>query len=300
MPYFIKKHYQPLLAGALLLVGLLVFGVIQLVNSGTSQAERLKNLGDRYYNSHNVERAIQHYEWALEADAGFEEVYFLLFDIYTKQGNRDKVRDVSLRGVEHIRAEHERFTEIYKAATDYIVEFLHYLDPLENILRYIIDKPNGNIWRSDLDVITELTIPATERTFASLIDFTHLKDLQYLSIFVRSENLSNLAHMDKLTELHLNRNNRGAYGVNISALSELTGLEVLTLRNCGITDLSPLAELTNLTHLDLRNNLITDISPLTGLDNLDYLDLTGNPITDFSPLDNMRIMEVYYDNPGIN
>jgi Leucine-rich repeat (LRR) protein len=298
---FIKKHYQPLLAGALLLVGLLVFGIIQLVNIGTSQAERLKNLGDRYYNSHNAERAIQHYEWALEADAGFEEVYFLLFDIYTKQGDRDRVRDVSLRGIEHIRAEHERFAEIYKAATDYVVEFVHHGNTFEQVIRPLIDKPEGDIWRSDLDTITVLDISNRNRRFSSLEDFIHFRNLESLSLSLSlnaSIDFSDLTHMDKLTELHINRHG-GSANVDIGALSALTGLEILTLRSCGIADLSPLSALINLHYLDIRGNGVVDLSPLVPLINLSYLDIRGNSVVDLSPLARLTALEYvdFRDNP---
>jgi internalin A len=286
----IKKHYQPLLAGALLLAGLLVFGVIQLVNSGTSQAERLKNLGDRYYNSHNVERAIQHYEWALEADAGFEEVYFLLFDIYTKQGDIDKVRDVSLRGIEHIRAEHERFAEIYRAATDYVVEFIHHAGTFEQVIRPLINKPEGDIWRSDLDTVTVLDMSNRNRRFSSLEDFVHFKNLQSLTLslaYNASVDLSDLAHMDKLTELHINSHG-GRTNADISTLSALTGLEILTLRSCRIDDLSPLSLLLNLKHLNIGSNSIVDLSPLSSLRNLNHLNIGDNSIVDISPLSSLR------------
>ena len=78
---------------------------------------------------------------------------------------------------------------------------------------------------------------------------------------------------------------------DITPLSTLINLQELYLYNNQITDISPLANLTNLGGpfgaLDLGKNLITDISPLANLTNLQWLDLDNNLITNLTPLENL-------------
>jgi len=82
------------------------------------------------------------------------------------------------------------------------------------------------------------------------------------------------------TELWLSYNNIS----DITPLTGLTNLEVLSLGGNNISDLSPLAGLTNLTRLDLWSNNISDLSPLAGLTNLTELWLYENNISDITPL----------------
>ena len=71
---------------------------------------------------------------------------------------------------------------------------------------------------------------------------------------------------------------------DISALTELKSLRVLSLRGTGIVDIGALSSLTRLEHLFLGGNGITDISALAGLKSLTHLQLAGNRITDIAPL----------------
>ena len=69
---------------------------------------------------------------------------------------------------------------------------------------------------------------------------------------------------------------------DISALTNLTNLEILNLGNNRISDISPLTNLTGLRCLRLESNQIRDISPLMlnegpGLGN--EIDLRWNPLS---------------------
>jgi internalin A len=348
MPYFIKKHYQPLLAGALLLVGLLVFGVIQLIDDGKTQAERLKNLGDRYYNSHDIESAVRNYEWALEADPAYEEVYIILHNHYAKEGDSRVIWDLLVRAVENTDSEILR--ELHENA-DFPIEGEDY-EIIRRILIHMSYLPHNfkdDLWSSNIGDMTQLFIYdemledlkilryfknlevlyvsgriddysyigemtklviLTIRPHKMLYDISFLSELTSLRSLqldtrISIEDFSPLANLRELENLHIKRNFVGTTDIrtkrtDLSPLAELGKLVHLEVRWSSVEDITPLAELTNLRSLNLLGNLITDISPLTGLNKLDYLDLIGNPITDFSPLDNMKIMEVYYDNPGIH
>ena len=54
-------------------------------------------------------------------------------------------------------------------------------------------------------------------------------------------------------------------------------LEVLSLVNCGITDVTALSGLTGLRELYLDSNRITDLSPVEGLPALEHLSAEWNP-----------------------
>ena len=108
-----------------------------------------------------------------------------------------------------------------------------------------------------------------------------LRQLTYLG-FSRTgiSNISELADLTQLTELHLSDNNIS----NISPLTGLTQLTFLGLSGNEISDISALSGLTQLTNLYLDQNAISDISALSGLTQLTFLGLSGNEILDVSPL----------------
>ena len=83
-----------------------------------------------------------------------------------------------------------------------------------------------------------------------------------------------LAALEEL-ELH------GIEGDNpdLSALSDLLQLRVLSLGESGISDLSALMGLPRLTHLYLYTNQISDVSPLLSVRSLEYLSLVRNPLS---------------------
>ena len=120
---------------------------------------------------------------------------------------------------------------------------------LEDIIRFKINKPTGDILESDLIVITEL--------YASSSDISDITGLEYCTA---------------LTELDLEDNPI----TNISPLSGLTKLTKLYLDSNSISDISPLRGLTTLTFLRLYDNKISDISPLSELTALTELDLYNN------------------------
>jgi hypothetical protein len=71
---------------------------------------------------------------------------------------------------------------------------------------------------------------------------------------------------------------------DISPLSKLKSLEVLTLWNNPLTDIRPLSELTNLFHLNLSDTNVSDISTLNNLKGLKNISLDSTKIKDISSL----------------
>ena len=134
---------------------------------------------------------------------------------------------------------------------------------LESVIRKEIEKPFGDILKSDVKKITTLTAWEME-----------IKDI------------SGIENLTSLTNLHLDDNKI----TNIVSLKNLTMLTKLNLNNNEVSNIEPLKKLTKLTHLVLTRNKITNIEPLKNLKKLTNLYLRHNEITDYSPV------ESYYDN----
>ena len=71
---------------------------------------------------------------------------------------------------------------------------------------------------------------------------------------------------------------------DLTALSGLTGLEVLNIHKGSVERLDGVENLTRLITLSVGFNAVTELTPLAGLERLNYLQLEGLDIADFSPL----------------
>ena len=115
-------------------------------------------------------------------------------------------------------------------------------------------------------------------------DITPLSGLTNLTWLVLSDNQINdvtpLSGLTNLTLLELIENQIS----DILPLSGLTKMSLLFLNNNQINDVTPLSGLTNLGTLFLSSNQIIDITPLSGLTNLTRLSLILNPISNITPL----------------
>ena len=140
---------------------------------------------------------------------------------------------------------------------------------LEAAIREALNKPEGPITSEDLAGLTVLNAPG--------------RDIS---------DLTGIEHCINLRELHLWGGNKVS---DITSLSNLTNLHILTLDNNQISDIRPLINLTNLQILHLGgNHQITDISPLSGLTNLRNLEMGGNEISNISPLSNLTDLRLLY------
>lgn len=149
---------------------------------------------------------------------------------------------------------------------------------LEKVIREVINKPTGDIFKSDVEEIIEIDLSNNQIT-----DITPLKNLTNLTTLGLSANqiidITPLKNQTNLSDLYLFENQI----IDITPLENLTNLTILNLGCNQITDIVPLKNLTNLTYLELTENQITDISPLKNLIKLNGLYLESNQITDYSP-----------------
>jgi Leucine-rich repeat (LRR) protein len=172
---------------------------------------------------------------------------------------------------------------------------------LEVAIREAINKPEGAIYLSDLESLTNLV--ASQKGISDISGLEYCSNLQQLDL--QDNNISDislLADLKNVNGLHLDGNKisdimalsglTNLHGLwlagndinDISPINGLIRLESLVVSDNNVSNISPLAALISLEWLDLVNNNITDISPLSGLTNLDWLPLGGNNISDISPL----------------
>ncbi|WP_127837519.1 DUF6273 domain-containing protein [Clostridium prolinivorans] len=128
---------------------------------------------------------------------------------------------------------------------------------LEKAIRNALNKPTGDLYKSELQSMTSLN-----GTGMSITD------------------LSSLKYLTNLTDLRLDNNKIS----DISILKELKNLKYLSLSNNNISDITPLQGLTNLNKLFLNFNKITDISAVKNLTNLTWFYVEGNQIKNISVL----------------
>lgn len=132
----------------------------------------------------------------------------------------------------------------------------------------------------DLWNIAELTLPETVTDLADLSHFTGLQSLTIQNI--SGLDFSVLSQLTNLTTLDLS-------GCTIStgsleAIAGLTGLRVLRLNNCALTDINAFSQLTALTELQLANNSLTEIGVMSLMPDLETVTLTNNPVTSIAGL----------------
>ena len=160
---------------------------------------------------------------------------------------------------------------------------------LESAIRSELNKPVGDIYRTELIPITELV--ADSMGIADLTGLENCVNLQVLSL----ENnqiidLGPITGLSTLNDLNLAKNQI----VAIDALAGLVGLWRLSLRDNQIDSITSLSGLTNLQYLFCSDNPLADIGPLVGLTKMTYLELMNNEISDISPLAGMTDLEYLF------
>jgi internalin A len=162
---------------------------------------------------------------------------------------------------------------------------------IEEEIREVIGKPEGELAEADLQKVTKLLIENQQLTdITALAGLTKLTKLSLHQNELTDDQLKYLEGFVKLKVLELGDNKFA----DVRALAGLTKLKELYLRDNQLTDVSPLAGLTKLTMLGLGDNQLTDISPLAGLTKLKKLDLGNNQLSDVSALARLSKLAVLY------
>ena len=89
--------------------------------------------------------------------------------------------------------------------------------------------------------------------------------------------------------------------IDLSTVTDFTGLTSLNLAGNGVSDFTPLKNMTALTELNLQATGFSDCAILSTLTNLTALTLTGNPaVTDIAPLVSCtKLSTLYLDETGV-
>jgi internalin A len=157
---------------------------------------------------------------------------------------------------------------------------------LEAAIRVKLNKPTGDIYRTELFTIQNLQ--ADSLGIADLTGLEHCINIQVLNLeYNQIINVGPISGLTWLEELNLTKNQI----MDISPLAGLTNLSKLYLRENQISSIGPLSGLTDLGYLFCSNNPISDISPLAGLTKMVFLELLNNEISDISPLAGLTNLE---------
>jgi len=160
----------------------------------------------------------------------------------------------------------------------------------EIILREHLNKLNGDILNTDLELITK--IDGRNRNIQSIYGIEFCTNLDTLDIGYNGiTDLIPLFYLRKMKSLKLDYN----FIEDISSLKLLFLLTDFVISNNKISDLLYISNLINLTYLSLDNNKLIDISPLSNLINLNYLKLSNNPIETYesiSGIDSLKTLEI--------
>lgn len=146
---------------------------------------------------------------------------------------------------------------------------------LEKAVRDNINKPTGDLYKSDVEKITKLR--AEYKNIKDISGIEYLTNLECLYLTTNSiTDITPLKNLTNLEKLNIEFNEIS----DISVLQKLTKLNYLRLDANRIKDISGLKNLTKLQELGLCRNQISDISSLKGLTNLKELALSSNKISD--------------------
>jgi len=200
-----------------------------------------------------------------------DTTYYIALRVYDEEGNTEGISNV-------VSA-----TCVY----DFTVTFPD--SNLESVIREILNKPQGDILKSELITIEDLS--ANSRDITNLNGLEHCTNLIYINMIDNNiDSLYPLADLDRLFSLNMMTNQIG----DLAPLASLTSLERLYITDNQISDISHLSGLTILKQLSLSYNEIDDISPLSGLTALQVLSIAGNQFTDISPLSGLTDLEELY------
>ena len=160
---------------------------------------------------------------------------------------------------------------------------------LENVIRKMIDKPEGKIYAIDVKAITVLV--ATGKNIKDISGIENLVNLNRINLEKNSiSNIEPLKQLNNLEEVCLDNNEIK----DINALENITSIESLSLSSNRIEDISILKNLKNIEKLDLGKNEITDISPLAEMQYLEYLNLSSNKINNIDKLNSLENLNSLY------
>ncbi len=309
-----KRIYISIVIGIVAVATIVGAIVLSSSNSKNTPAELL-SLGEKYLAELDYEQALVQFLRVIEIEPMNERAYLGAAEAYIGLGQTNEAIAILERGLvalpdsATVKAMLERLLVLMESETedssqtnenpndDYVVSWSD--SGFEQMIRIGLDKPDGDIWRSELDSIEGIEIwglshiwfnnekPDNRAIYGDTED-------AYIADGVGYEggnnilSLEDVRHFVNLRDLSVNFTGLS----DLSALPELTNLSSLTLQGQRLGDVGEIANMTNLYFLNLQYNLLQDISLLTGLSNLKQLYLYNNQITDLTPLGTLTGLQV--------
>lgn len=165
----------------------------------------------------------------------------------------------------------------------YICEYepsaVQFKDPvIEQLVRTILDIPEGEITDIDCEQITSLDIYEFRRSGMDNEEYQRMK----------IQTLDDLKYFPYLTTLYLYAQVETVDYLPIKLCPLLSNLYV---NDSNLSDISFISELPNLTYLYIPNNQITDFSSVLRCKKMSYLYINGNPSSDISDL--VELQRIY-------
>ena len=134
-----------------------------------------------------------------------------------------------------------------------------------------------------MNMLRELV--ANENSITDLTGLEYATNLEKLALYKNFElrDLSPITNLAKLKILSITR----TQVEDLTPIKNLTNLQIFYLWGTPVSDIRPLESLTQLVEINAAGCIISDISPLKFLTELQYLTIYGNDIEDITPLSNL-------------
>lgn len=190
---------------------------------------------------------------------------------------------------------------------DYVIQWE---DPaMEAHVRFVLDKPEGDILHSDVwniqvlvlranqpdgfDVALEQPTSGDTFTFEMVETDSEVRHSYNGTAFQNLSTLSDLKHFDSLQYFSYSSSTPYNDLTDFSGLESCKGLKVLSIAGAKPATLAPLAGLTELERLTLSNCGTLDLTPLEGLPELSVLGLyRANELDSLEPLTTLPKLRV--------
>ena len=178
---------------------------------------------------------------------------------------------------------------------------------LEALVRQGLEKPDGDIYPSDLAEIRSLCIWGNGLIYIDdevMTNATAIEDLvlRCKSLLGQSLDLEGLDQgiSEKIIEAHFWRAGENGRIKKLTDLVHFPSLEVLVLSRQSISEVSGVQDLENLRVLDLSYNTIVGVDGLSNLSKLENLSLVGNRLLLYEPLSSLvNLRELTVESPLI-